>query len=221
MVSAEPPAPPIRVLVLDDQQMFAESVARLLGSEDDIEVIAVAGTVAEAVELVEARRPDVAILDFQLPDGDGIDAALRIRETHPTTRILMLTGTDDERTVVAAIEAGCTGFVTKDKALSELVHAVRLTHAGEAYVAPRMLATLLPRLGSTQRGLGSDLTRREREVLDLMADGLSNQAIAEQMVLSVHTIRNHVQNLLAKLQAHSKLEAVVIATREGLLGRRR
>ena len=210
----------IRVLVVDDHQMFAESIARILSSEDDIEVIALAGSVAEGVRLAESLRPDVVILDFHLPDGDGVDAAVRMRETNPGARILMLTGMGDERTVIAAIDAGCSGLVTKDKALSELVRAVRLTHAGEAYIAPSMLAALLPRLGSTTRWLGSDLTRREKEVLNLVADGLSNQAIAERMHLSIHTVRNHMQKLLVKLQAHSKLEAVVVATREGLLERR-
>lgn len=210
----------IRVLVLDDHQMFAESVARMLGAEADIEVVAVAGNVADGVRLATTTSPDVAIVDFQLPDGDGIEAARRIRAARPAARIVVLTGMADDKMLLAAIDAGCSGLVTKDKALNELVQAVRLAYSGDAYIGPSMLAALLPRLRSGHRAIGSDLTRREREVLNLIADGLSNQAIAEALFLSVHTVRNHIQTLLTKLDAHSKLAAAAIAAREGLLDRR-
>lgn len=180
-----------------------------------------ASTVSGAVSAAASTVPDVAIIDFQLPDGDGTDAALAIRAANPRVRVLILTGMTDERTVVAAIDAGCSGLVTKDKALRELIDAVRLVSSGEAYIAPGMLAALLPRLRSPGGGRRVDLTDREHDVLLLMADGLSNLAIAERLVLSIHRVRNHVQNLSAKLQAHSKLEAVVIATRQGLLDPRR
>jgi DNA-binding NarL/FixJ family response regulator len=210
----------VRVLIVDDHQMFAESIAHILTDEDAIEVIGIAANAADGIRLAHSANPDVVVLDLNLPDGDGIDVARRIRQTDPTTRVLILTGAGDERTVVDAVDAGCSGLVTKDRALRELVDAVRVTAAGDAYIGPAMLAALLPRLGSTPRAIGSDLTTREREVLDLMGEGLSNQAIADRMILSVHTIRNHVQNLLSKLHAHSKLEAVVVATRAALLARR-
>ena len=215
------PAPQIRVLVLDDHQMFAESVARMLGAEHDIEVVAVAGNVADAVRLVTSTDLDIAIVDFRLPDADGAEATRRIRAARPSVRVLMLTGMADDKMLMEAIEAGCSGLVTKDKALSELVQAVRLTSAGDAYLGPNLLAGLLPRLRSGHRPVGSDLTKREREVLNLIADGLSNQAIAEQLFLSVHTVRNHIQTVLTKLDAHSKLAAAAIAAREGLLDRPR
>jgi len=207
----------IRVLVVDDQEMFAESVARLLANEADIDVVGVAATMADAVRQSRSTLPDVAIVDFHLPDGDGAAAAIAIRAVSPATRILIITGYTDEQALIASIDAGCSGFVTKDKAVRELVDAVHVAHAGEAYITPQMLARILPRLGQTQPRLGSDITPRELSVLDLMAEGLSNQAIGERLFLSVHTIRNHVQNILYKLDAHSKLEAVAIATREGLL----
>jgi DNA-binding NarL/FixJ family response regulator len=210
----------IRVLVVDDHEMFAESVSRLLAREVDIEIVSQATTMNGAVHAAEATQPDVAIIDFRLPDGDGIDTVARIRAVSPGTQLLMLTGSADERLLLAAIQAGCCGFVTKDKAFSELVRAVRLAHVGEVYLPPQMLAGLLPRLGGFARGIGSDLSPREREVLSVMSEGLSNQAIAERLFLSVNTVRNHIQNILTKLHAHSKLEAVATATREGLLGRR-
>lgn len=212
-------AEPIRVVLVDDHQMFRDSVARLLAHEPDIEVLGTAGSVDEGVDIVARLRPSVAIVDFALPDGDGTLAAARILEVAPQTRVLILTGRTDEQALAAAIEAGCSGFVTKDHALQELVEAVRRTHVGDAYIPAQMLASLLPRIGRKQRTIGDDLTSREREVLELLGSGLSNRDVAAELVLSVHTVRNHVQNLLVKLQAHSKLEAVAIATREGLINR--
>lgn len=207
----------IRVLLLDDHQMFVDSVARLLAREEDIEVVGVTGTMTEAIGMAAQTRPDVVVVDYRLQDGDGVEAARRIRAASPASQILMLTGMPDPRILVEAIDAGCCGFVTKDKALDQLIHAVRLANAGESYIEPSALASLLPRLRSGHHVVGSDLTPREREVLQLMAEGLDNEAIAGRLILSVHTIRNHVQNILVKLDAHSKLEAVAVATREGLL----
>jgi len=207
----------IRVLLLDDHEIFVESLARLLAVERDMDVVAHATTTEEAVRLASDTRPDVAIVDYQLAEGDGTQATAAIKTVSPATRVVMLTGRTDDRVLIAAIDAGCSGFVTKDKALSELVHAVRVVHEGEAYLTSQMLAGLLPRLGSRPADIGGSLTPREVEVLDLMAEGLANDVIAERLHLSRHTVRNHVQSILGKLHAHSKLQAVVIATREGLL----
>jgi len=212
------PRSPIRILVADDHKMVAESVARLLSDQQDMEIVAVADTADAAVTMSANLRPDVVVLDYRLPDSDGATAAARIRATNPDTQVVMLTGVGDDRLLVAAIEAGCAAFLTKDKASTELVAAIRVAHSGEAYIAPAMLASLLRRMNRSYHGVGSDLTAREREVLDLLAQALSNQAIADRLVVSVHTVRNHVQSILAKLGAHSKLEAVTIATREGLVG---
>jgi DNA-binding NarL/FixJ family response regulator len=131
----------------------------------------------------------------------------------------MLTSFADEATLVASIEAGCSGFVTKSKSTSEVTVAVRLAADGEAVVSPDMLALLLPRLSRTRRGLGTDLTRRELEVLMLLSDGESKDRIGERLFLSPNTVRNHIQSILSKLGAHSRLEAVAIAVREGLIRR--
>jgi DNA-binding NarL/FixJ family response regulator len=216
--SGQPPSSPIiSVLVADDHRMFAESVARILEDEEDMRVVAICHSSLEAVTLAGTKQPDVAIVDYRLPDADGAVTARGIRSISPRTQVVMITASSDERLLVSAIEAGCTGFLTKDKAASELVASVRHAHAGEAYINPRLLAGLLRRMDRTQPGLGSDLTGREREVLTLLGDGLTNRAIADKLFLSLNTVRNHVQNVLTKLEAHSKLEAVTKATRAGLL----
>ena len=156
-------------------------------------------------------------MDYQLPDGDGIDTAQRIRAEHPEIKVLMLTAQNKDNVLVRAIEAGCAGFVTKDKALAELLDAIRVVATGEAWIPPELVSRLLPRLKRTYRGVGSDLTTREIEVLQLAARGLANSAIAKELHISVNTARNHVQNAIGKLRAHSKLEAVAVAVREGII----
>jgi DNA-binding NarL/FixJ family response regulator len=155
-------------------------------------------------------------MDYRLPDGDGAHTAGAIKERVPEAQIVMLTASADEPVLVEAIDAGCSGFITKDRALDEVTSAVRAAAAGEALISPAMLAHLLPRLrGGTRSGPGSTLTQREMQVLELMAHGMSNQEIAAQLVLALNTVRNHVQSLLGKLGAHSKLEAVATAARQG------
>ena len=210
---------PIRVVVIDDHEMFLESVAQRLGDEPDIDMVGVALTAADGVDLAVTTRPDVAVVDYQLPDGDGATLAASIRAASPDTQVLVLTGVPDERLFAAAVAAGCAGFLTKDKAFDELLVAVKHVHAGEPFLPPMMLASLLPRLRGDFHEVGDDLTTREREILQYLADGLGTQAIAAKLVLSVHTVRNHVQAVLAKLHAHSKLEAVAIAAKAGLISR--
>ena len=209
----------IRVLVCDDHRVVAEGLAMVLEAQPDVEVVGVAGTVAEVRELAASLWPDVVLMDYALPDGDGVAATSAVKTARPEVKVVMLTSFVDVDVLVAAIEAGCSGFVTKHKAADELTAAVRLAAQGEALVSPDMLARLLPRLRPTYHGIGSDLTPREREVLDLLAQGESKEAIARRLFLSANTVRNHIQNILGKLGAHSRLEAVATATREGLIHR--
>ena len=213
------PGERIRVLVCDDHRVVADGLALVLGAQPDIEVVGVTGKVAEVCELAAVLRPDVVLMDYALPDGDGVAAAAAIKAARPDVKVVMLTSFVDVDVLVAAIDAGCSGFVTKHKAGEELIAAVRLAADGEALVSPDMLARLLPRLRPTYRGVGSDLTPREREVLDLLALGESKEAIAARLYLSANTVRNHIQSILGKLGAHSRLEAVATATREGLIRR--
>jgi DNA-binding NarL/FixJ family response regulator len=209
--------PRIRVVVVDDHEMFAQGLAAILGADPTIEVVASAGTVEGGCAAVRLHTPDVVLMDYELPDGDGAAATARIKSEVPTAQVVMVTSFDDEAVLIRAIEAGCSGFITKHKAIQEVATAVRAAHAGEALISPSMLARLLPKLRKNPRGVGTDLTPREIEVLKLLAAGASNQQIAEELVLSLHTVRNHVQNVISKLGTHSKLEAVATAVREGVI----
>ena len=207
----------VRVVLVDDHEMLLESLHRMLAEQPTIEVTARAQTAAQALEACRTSPPDVVVMDYHLPDGDGIDTAQRILARHPEIKVLMLTAQNKESVLVRAIEAGCAGFVTKDRALAELLDAIRVVASGEAWIPPELVSKLLPRLKRTYRGVGADLTSREVEVLRLAAGGLTNAAIAEELHISVNTARNHVQNAITKLQAHSKLEAVAVAVREGII----
>jgi DNA-binding NarL/FixJ family response regulator len=208
---------PIRVLLIDDHQMFADSLARLLSDESGIEVVGVRSTGAAGVALAAALKPTVVLVDYRLPDLDGVAVTTWIKAQDPDTYVVMLTGSADDDVLLNAIEAGCSGYLTKDRAAAEVVQAVRLAAAGEATISPGELARLLPQLRRGQHSLGSDLTAREREILALLAAGTSNSAIAATLHLSVNTVRNYVQSILTKLGAHSKLEAVAIGVRTGLI----
>ena len=208
----------VGVLIVDDHRMFSESLARLLADEEGIAVLGVAATGADAVEMVNRLHPKVVLMDYQLPDQDGVSVTTAIRRENPSVMVVMLTGSTEDRVLLAAIDAGCSGFLTKDRAAAEVVHAVRAAAVGEALISPALLTRLLPKLNRTQRTLGEDLSDREREVLGFLARGMTNKVIAAELFLSVNTIRNHVQSVLAKLGAHSKLEAVSTAVREGIIG---
>ena len=207
----------IGVAIVDDHLMFAESLARLLADEPDLRVVGVAGDADEAMALVADTHARVVLLDYQLPGRDGVAVARDIKAAHPQCMVVMLTGTGDDRVLLAAIDAGCSGFITKDRAALEVASAVRTAAAGEALISPAQLARLLPKLSRTHRAVGADLTERERELLARLARGGTNKAIAEELHLSVNTVRNYVQSVLTKLGAHSKLEAVSTAVREGII----
>ena len=210
-------APATRVLVVDDHEVLASSLALVLDTEPDLTSVGVAGSLADARRLIGTTAPDVLLLDHRLPDGDGVTAIPELRQLRPTLRVVVLTASAADHVLIAAIEAGASGFVSKTRGLEEVTAAVRAAATGEAVISPELLTRLLPRLGRRSPTPHQDLTEREREVLGLVADGMTNAAIAEHLVVSVHTVRNHVANLSAKLGAHSKLEALSIAVREGLL----
>jgi DNA-binding NarL/FixJ family response regulator len=205
----------IRVLVVDDHEMVAESFRRVLEREDDIEVVAMAVTAAEAFEQAVAHRPDVILMDYLLPDGDGAATTVRIREDLPDVKVVLLTGSDIEAALPMALRAGCVGYLEKTSALEALAPAVRSAAEGEIVISPPDLTRLVSE--PPAEGAVDALTAREHDILTLMAEGLPNQAIADRLTLSVHTVRTHVQTVLAKLGAHSKLEAVAVARRRGLL----
>ena len=208
----------IRILVVDDHEIFAHSLVRLLESRADLKVVGTAASVSEATAAAVGYEPDVVLMDFELPDGDGAQATEQIKALTPAVKVIMLTVRNDDQSLVRAIESGCSGFVRKDDAVDSLLEAIVAAHEGETIAAPSDLTPLLRQLRPTHRGLGSDLTPRELEILRLSASGLVNKQIAERLGLRLNTVRNHVQNVLSKMQAHSKLEAVATAVREGIVG---
>jgi DNA-binding NarL/FixJ family response regulator len=207
----------VRVLVVDDHQMFATSLAHALQSEPDLRVVGQATSVTGARNLMASAAPDVVLLDHRLPDGDGVGAIAGLHRIRPSAKIVVLTATTSDRLLVAAMEAGAAGFIAKTQRLDDVIAGVRAAAQGESVVSAKLLTRLLPRLQRRNGGRGAELTEREREILDLLARGLSNADIARQLTISVHTVRNHVANLSAKLGAHSKLEVLSIAVREGLV----
>ena len=207
----------VTMVIVDDHLMFAESLSRLLSEDEHIAVLGAAANAADGLALVAELDPDVVLVDFQLPDRTGVEVAAEVKARNPKTMVVMLTGSTDDRVLLAAIDAGCSGFLTKDRGASEVAEAVRAAAAGEALISPAQLARLLPKLSRTHRAVGADLTDRERELLHHLARGQTNKVIAADLHLSVNTVRNYVQSVLTKLNAHSKLEAVSTAVREGII----
>jgi DNA-binding NarL/FixJ family response regulator len=206
----------MRVLLVDDHRMFAESLARLLNAEEDIEVVGVATSAAAALALAESTDPQICLVDYQMPGQDGVAVVGELKRRSPGLIVLMLSGAIEETAVLAAIQMGCVGFLSKDRAAAEVGTAIRRAASGQALIPPQLLGRLLSKLHGGQEILGADLT--ERQILVLLADGRSNSVIAEDLCLSVNTVRNYVQAILIKLSAHSKLEAVATAVREGVIG---
>jgi DNA-binding NarL/FixJ family response regulator len=208
--------PVVRVLLVEDHAMVARGLEASLADEPDLEVVGIATTVDDGVLRFRQLSPDVVVMDFRLPDGDGTEATRRIRAIDADAAVLLLTGADDPGVVSAALDAGCSGFVSKGRDLDDLTSAIRAVARGAAVFPAGLLnRALSPEPPST--GTGADLTAREREVLGLLADGRSTEEIGTELFLSLHTVRNHVRNILTKLHARTKLEAVVIAARAGIV----
>jgi DNA-binding NarL/FixJ family response regulator len=206
------------ILIVDDHSLVGETLRRVLDREPDLTVVAVVETAAAALEAAEGLRPDVVLMDYRLPDGDGATTAARLLEAIPGTKILMLTGSGDETTVSEALQAGCVGYLEKTAKVDRVITAIRQARDGELVVS----ATDLSRAVSTppaavRRRRPDGLTEREAEVLELLVEGLSNRDMADRLYVSVHTVRAHIRALLAKLGAHTRLEAVATARRQGLL----
>ncbi len=217
---APPDGPVTRVLVVDDHRMFTELLAHLLDGYDDIELIGIATTADEALAFAATNVPDVAVIDYRLPGEDGARVAARFKAAHPSVKLVMLTGFDDDEVLRSAITAGCSGFVTKDRAADDLVSAVRAVQSGAPALDPEAVNRLVVAPAPERRGALRALTRRELDVLELLVEGVSTRGIAERLFVSVNTARNHVQRVLAKLGVHSRLEAVALASREGLVNHR-
>lgn len=213
----------VRILLADEQSLFREAVKVVLESQADIEIVGEARDGLQAVSEVEQTRPDVALLDVNLPNCDGIRATWLIKERFPDCQVLVLTGEENQEKLIEALEAGASGYLTKECPLSELIEATRAVSRGETLIPPRMLGSLLSRLIRRRREQSeaiqriSRLTRREREVLAYLAEGRDNDGIAQALVISPETARTHIQNVLGKLGVHSRLEAAAFVMQNGIL----
>ena len=222
--SASSTGDPIRVLVVDDHALFRRGLEIVLAQEDGIEVVGEAGDGAEAVEKTGNLLPDIVLMDIRMPRRGGIDACRAIKDVVPSARIIMLTISDEEADLYEAIKAGATGYLLKEISIEEVADAVRAVAGGQSLISPSMASKLLTEFASMikkedekQQVPAPRLTDRELEVLKLVARGLNNRDIAKQLFISENTVKNHVRNILEKLQLHSRMEAVVYAVREKLL----
>ena len=212
---------PIRVLFVEDHQLLADALSAMLAREPDMTVVGVAGSVAEAKTMAR-ERIDVALMDYRLPDGTGVEATRAIKARWPLARVVMLTAIKDDETVLESIQAGADGYLTKDRAADDVVQAVRAAYAGETLL-PRSVIVEIARRVAAAKDRGDDrkmiepLTPRELEVLRALTDGLSTPEICERLYIAPNTLRTHVQNIMGKLRVHSKLEAVAFALKNRLV----
>ncbi len=216
--------PLIRVVVVDGHALFRRGLENVLSSEPDLEVVGEAADGLEALEICAALGPDVVVIDVAMPGASGIEAARKIREARPETAIIMLTVSDEEEHLFDALRAGATGYLLKEISIDDVAAAVRAVAVGHSPISPPMASKLLvefnrlaARAEIRQQTDSASLTRRELEVLRLVADGLTNREIARELFIAENTVKNHVRNILEKLHLHSRMEAVVFAMREKLL----
>jgi NarL family two-component system response regulator LiaR len=207
---------PIRVLLVDDHAVVRSGLSAFLLAFDDLELIGEAGSGEEAVRLCDRLRPDVVLMDLVMPGMDGAQATRAIREKCPSIQVVALTSFKEQDLVEAALEAGAIGYLLKNVSADELAKAIREAHIGRPTLAPEAAQALIQARREPRR-LGFDLTGREREVLALMAEGLTNPDIAERLIVSRSTVKFHVSSILSKLGAASRTEAVAVAVKEGLL----
>lgn len=214
----------IRVLVADDQALFRRGICVVLHPEESIEVVGEAADGAEALAKAEEHAPDVVLMDVRMPKMSGVDAAREIRSALPSTRIIMLTVSDEEDDLFDALKAGADGYLLKEISIEEVADAVRAVAGGQSLISPSMASkmfdefrSLAARATESEEVPAPNLTAREMEVLRLMAQSKSNRDIAATLYISENTVKNHVRNILEKLHLHSRMEAVMYAMRKRML----
>jgi DNA-binding NarL/FixJ family response regulator len=211
------------VLIVDDHELFRRGLEQVLSEEGDLEIVGEAGDGLEAIERSNDLQPDVILMDVRMPGVGGIEATRRIRNAQPSTKVVMLTVSEDEEDLFAAVRAGATGYLLKEVSIDEVAGAVRAVARGQALITPSMATKLivefngLSRRLDAQHGNAPRLTDREIEVLRLVAKGMANKEIAAELVIAENTVKNHVRNILEKLQLKSRMEAAMYAVREKLV----
>jgi NarL family two-component system response regulator LiaR len=217
---------PVTLLICDDHKILTDALATVVRMDDALEmVVAPVHTPQEAIALAEQHLPDVVLMDIVFKGGEmtGIEATRKIKETSPATKVVIMTAHDEDRLLVEAVEAGASGFLSKDEAAEEVLAAAKAAAEGEVLIDPGTLTRLLAQVArerEEQRDamkLLDDLTEREREILQLLAAGKRNDDIAKRLFISPQTVQTHVRNVLGKLRVHSKLEAVAFAVRHGAI----
>ncbi len=213
---------PVRVLVVDDQELFRRGLIMLLSGDADIEVVGEAADGITATELATTTAPDVILLDVRMPRRTGVEACRAIKEAVPATKIIMLTVSDEEADLYESVKNGAAGYLLKDSSIEEVAQAIRVVNEGQSLISPSMAVKLIDEFKQMskperEQGPALRLTERELEVLRLVAKGLNNREVAKELFISENTVKNHVRNILEKLQLHSRMEAVMYAMREKLL----
>jgi DNA-binding NarL/FixJ family response regulator len=219
-------AEPIRTMIVDDHALFRRGLEMVLDSEPDIELVGQASDGTEAVEKAAESLPDVVLMDIRMPRSNGIEACRAMKEAAPSAKIVILTISDEEEDLFEAIRAGASGYLLKDIPLDEVADTVRAVHGGQSLINPSMAGKLLTEFATLARRDDEEraqelpaprLTEREMQVLKLVARGMNNRDIAKELFISENTVKNHVRNILEKLQIHSRMEAVMVAVREKLI----
>jgi DNA-binding NarL/FixJ family response regulator len=219
-------AEPIRTMIVDDHALFRRGLEMVLDEEPDIELVGQASDGAEAVEKAAESLPDVVLMDIRMPRSSGIEACRAMKEAAPSAKIVILTISDEEEDLFEAIRAGASGYLLKDIPLDEVADTVRAVYGGQSLINPSMAGKLLTEFATLARRDDEErvqevpaprLTEREMQVLKLIARGMNNRDIAKELFISENTVKNHVRNILEKLQIHSRMEAVMVAVREKLI----
>ena len=213
---------PITLIVVDDHAVVREGVRAFLDTQEDVAVVGTAASGAEALQLTAELAPDVALLDLVMPEMDGVETTRRLKQISPRTRVIVLTSYDQDEHIFPAIRAGALSYLLKEVSPQDLVDAVRKAARGEAVLHPRVAARVVQELHGAQRDQPNafiELSERELEVLRLIANGLSNTAIADRLVISEKTVKSHVGNILNKLHVADRTQAAVYAWREGVVRR--
>ncbi len=214
----------IRIFIADDNRLLREGVATMLDEIEDMSVVGIASSGDNALEQIKQLKPEVALIDIGMPDKDGLDVTIALNKDFPATKVIILGMPDLTDEIMACIEAGAAGYVLKEASFDYLVESIRSVQRGESFCSPRMAASLFSRVAELARDQIPEssvkLTPREVEVINKIADGLSNKEIAVQLFIEEQTVKNHIHNILDKLQLHNRLEAVQYARERKLLNKK-